>query len=159
MPRHPQHLTNSVSARQRVPSAPLFMLFAVGARRPSRERRCFGRAALFVPLRAVTNNAPALIAYVRVIGLRAGDTQQLTYEARPDAFSPSVALSRWSATRHSLSPSSVGGGRQPSGRRGDTKASMRCGVMATLSSKRGSRWKCQAYDDERGRLHTFTRCR
>lgn len=29
-------------------------------------------------LRAVTNNAPALIAYVRVIGLRAGDTQQLT---------------------------------------------------------------------------------
>ena len=44
MPRHPQHLTNSVSARQRVPSAPLFMLFAVGARRPSRERRCSRRA-------------------------------------------------------------------------------------------------------------------
>ena len=44
MPRHPQHLTNSVSARQRVPSAPLCMFFAVGARRPSRERRCSRRA-------------------------------------------------------------------------------------------------------------------
>ena len=51
MPRHPQHLTNSVSARQRVPSAPLFPVLRCGSAPALAQAAMFssGRGGMFVP--------------------------------------------------------------------------------------------------------------